>query len=96
MPIQKETTLTRQVTQEITETKVRTLEVTQFTIRCNGPDAGELFGHTNIIEDGEIVGGFDWVVPKEQALAVGVPNGLYAQIQKTLYSFAQVTTPPEP
>lgn len=96
MPIQKETTLTRQVTQEITETKVRTLEVTQFTIRCNGPDAGELFGHTNIIEDGEIVGGFDWVVPKEQALAIGMPNGLYAQIQKTLYSFAQVTTPPEP
>jgi hypothetical protein len=96
MPIEKEITLTREITQEVTETKVRTLEVSQFTIRCNGPDAGELFGHTNILEDGEIVGGFDWVVPKEQALAVGVPNGLYAQIQKTLYSFAQVTTPPEP
>lgn len=96
MPIEKEITLTREITQEVTETKVRTLEVSQFTIRCNGPDAGELFGHTNILEDGEIVGGFDWVVPKEQALAVGVPIGLYAQIQKTLYSFAQVTTPPEP
>ena len=96
MPIEKEITLTREITQEVTETKVRTLEVSLFTIRCNGPDAGELFGHTNILEDGEIVGGFDWVVPKEQALAVGVPSGLYAQIQKTLYSFTQVTTPPEP
>jgi hypothetical protein len=94
MPIEKEITLTREITQEVTETKVRTLEVSQFTIRCNGPDAGELFGHTNILEDGEIVGGFDWVVPKEQALAVGVPRGLYAQIQKTLYGFTQVTTPP--
>lgn len=96
MPIEKTITLTREVVREVTDTKVRTLEVGLFTIRCNGPDAGELFGHTNILEDGEIVGGFDWVVPKEQALAVGVPNGLYAQIQKTLYSFAQVTTPPEP
>lgn len=94
MPIEKEITLTREITQEVTETKVRALEVSQFTIRCNGPDAGELFGHTNILEDGEIVGGFDWVVPKEQALAVGVPSGLYAQIQKTLYGFTQVTTPP--
>lgn len=96
MPIDKEITVTRQIVETVTETKVRTLEVGLFTIRCNGPDAGELFGHTHIIEDGEIVGGFDWVVPNEQALAVGVPNGLYAQIQKTLYSFAQVTTPPEP
>lgn len=96
MPIEKTITLTREVVRDVTDTKVRTLEVGLFTIRCNGPDAGELFGHTNIIEDGEIVGGFDWVVPNEQALAVGVPNGLYAQIQKTLYSFAQVTTPPEP
>lgn len=96
MPIDKEITVTREVVETVTETKVRTLEVAQFTIRCNGPDAGELFGHTNIIEDGEIVGGFDWVVPKEQALAVGVPSGLYASIQKTLYGFAPVTTPPTP
>lgn len=96
MPIQKEVTITREVTETITETKVRTLEVSQFTIRCNGPDAGELFGHTNIVEDGEIVGGFDWVVPKDDALAVGVPSGLYASIQKTLYGFSQVTTLPKP
>lgn len=94
MPIEKEVTVTREVAETITETKVRALEVSHFTIRCNGPDAGELYGHTKIIEAGEIVGSFDWVVPKDQALAVGVPSGLYASIQRTLYGFPQVTTPP--
>lgn len=94
MPIEKEVTLTRTVETQVTDAKVRTFEVDLFHIRANGPDAGEVFGHTNILEDGQIVDGFDWVVPKGQALPVGMANGLYALMQKTLYGFPQVTTKP--
>lgn len=94
MPIVKEVTVTREVTTTVTDTKQRTLEVTEFRIRANGPDAGEVSGRTNVLENGVVVSAFDWVVPKEQALAVGVPNGLYALLQTTLYGFPQVTTPP--
>ena len=94
MPIAKAVTITREVTETITETKVRALEVSQFTIRCNGPSAGEVFGRTDILENDVVISSFDWVIPKDEARAVGMQNGLYALLKQTLYGFPQVTTPP--
>ncbi len=94
MPVEKETKITRGVEQVVTETKRLAFRVEEFTIRANGPDAGEVFGRTSILDGDEVVGSFYWVVPKEQALPIGAANGLYALLQKTLYGFEQVTSAP--
>lgn len=71
MPITKDATLTTVV--EVTETKPAQYTVAQFTVRCNGPDAGEIFGHTQIKPadaDDATARLHDWVCPKEQVLAL--------------------------
>lgn len=96
MPIEKEVTVTREVTETITETKVHALAASHFTVRANGPDAGEIFGRTEMRDKhGAVIDAFDWVVPKEQVLAAVVPSGLYAAMKNALYNFPQVTTPPQ-
>ena len=94
MPINKTTTITRTIETELTETRSLTFRVDQFTVRANGPDAGELFGHTSMLDGDEVISEFDWVVPPNEAMPPAINSGLYALLQSTLYSFPQTTTNP--
>ena len=94
MPIEKTITITRTIETEVTETRALTMRVDQFTVRANGPDAGEIFGHTSVLDGDEVIDGFDWVVPPKEAMPPAIKSGLYALLQATLYAFPQTTTKP--
>jgi len=99
MPLEQTLTLTRPVTVEQTATLHVTLRVDQFTVRTSGPDKGEIFGRTSILEGDTVIDAFDWVVPPSEVLpVVGKPANaalsLYAAISEALYSFPQVFTKP--
>lgn len=99
MPLEQTLTITRPITTERTETVHATIRVDQFTVRTSGPDKGEIFGRTSILNGDTVIDAFDWVVPPSEVLpVVGRPaNGalsLYAAISEALYSFPAVVTRP--
>lgn len=94
MPLERTETITRTIETELTETLKLSYRVDQFTVRRNGPDAGEIFGQTSVLDGLKVIDCFDWVVPASEVLAIAVPSGLYTRLQNTLYAFPQTTTKP--
>lgn len=99
MPIEITTTIEREVTTTVAETKAYTVRVDQVTMRTSGPDKGEIFGRSSMLDGEAVVDAWDWVVPPADVLPVVAQkaNGklsLYDAIGAALYSFAQVTTRP--
>lgn len=97
MPVEQ--TITRPVTTVHTETVHATIRVDQFTVRTSGPDKGEIFGRTSILDGDTVIDAFDWVVPRSEVLPVvgRTANGalsLYAAISEAPYSFPAVVARP--
>lgn len=100
MPIETTTTIEREVTTTVAETKTCAIRVDQFTVRTSGPDKGEIFGRSSMLDGDAVVEAWDWVVPPAEVLPVVAQkaNGklsLYDAISEALYGFAQVTTRPK-
>jgi hypothetical protein len=79
-------------------TKTLSAQVLQFTIRANGPDAGEIYGTTQTFDGETVAAQWDWVVPARQVMPVAMAKvgnkTLYQALYEALYSFEQVRTPP--
>lgn len=100
MPIDITTTIEREVTTTVAETKAYTVRVDQFTVRTSGLDKGEIFGRSSMLDGDDVVDAWDWVVPPAEVMPVVAQkaNGklsLYDAISEALYSFPQVTTRPK-
>ena len=100
MPIEITTTIERKVTTTVTESKAFSVRVDQFTVRTSGPDKGEIFGRSSLLDGDTVVDAWDWVVPPSEVMPVVTRNtsgaaSLYAEISAALYSFPAVVTPPK-
>ena len=100
MSIEITATIEREVTTIVTEHKTFSVRVDQFTVRTSGPDKGEIFGRSSLLDGDTVADAWDWVVPPSEVMpvvnrATSGAASLYAEISVALYAFPAVVTPPK-